>query len=249
MRTDPNAHPAVRHKLQVHFDPHQCQPAAEELAGLADALDPLARQVGNFPVAECRVFIEHRARSNEYAVKLSLLLPGETLVTSDHGPVLHAAFERALAPLEDQVKAYKERLGQVEGRRKHEAGTAQGVVPDMPLDTAALDAAVAAGDYPAYRAAAAGYEDALRVRAGRWVERYPAVQGRMGRGLETVDLAEAVFLAAFEGHDGRPPGVRYGEWLEGLIDPAVRAFGHDPDGELQNVNMARSAAEAAGGPG
>ena len=248
MQTDPTADHTVRHKLQVHFDPHQCQPTAGELADMADDLDPLARQVGNFPVAECRVFVEYRARSNEYVVKLSLLLPGETLVTSDHDPVLHAAFERALAPLEDLVKAYKERLGQVEDRRKHEAGTVQDVFPDMPLDGAALDAAVAAGDYPAYRAAVAGYEDALRVRVGRWVERYPTVQGRMGRGLETVDVAEAVFLAAFEGHDDRPPGVRYGEWLEGLMDPAVKAFEHDPDGELENVNMARSAAEATAKP-
>ena len=79
----------VRHKLQVHFDAHHYQPTAEELGGLADDLDPLARQVGNFPQADCRVVIEHRARSNEYAVKLSLLLPGETLVTSDHDPALN----------------------------------------------------------------------------------------------------------------------------------------------------------------
>jgi ribosome-associated translation inhibitor RaiA len=234
----------VRHKLQVHFDAHHCQPTADELTALADDLDPLARQVGNFPQADCRVVIEYRARSNEYAVKLSLLLPGETLVTSDHDPVLKAAFERALASLEDLVKAYKDRLGQVEDRRKHEAGTVQEVAPDVPLDGAALDAAVAAGDYPAYRAAVAGYEDALRVRVGRWVERYPAVQARMGNGLETVDLAEAVFLAAFEGHDSRPPGVRYGEWLEGLIDGVVKAFEHHPDRELENVNMARAAVAA-----
>lgn len=232
----------VRHKLQVHFDPHHCQPTARELSDMADSLDPLARAVGNFPMAECRVMIEYRARSTEYAVKVSLLLPGETLVTSNHDPVLHAAFEQCLSPLEDQVKAYKDRLGQVEDRRKHEQGTAQEVTPDVPLDGPALDAAVAAGDYAAFRTAVAGYEDSLRVRVGRWVERYPAVQGRMGRGLETIDLVEAVFLAAFEGHDARPPGVRYGEWLEGLIDPAVKAFEHHPDEELENVNMARSAA-------
>ena len=247
--TDPTtATRSVRHKLQVHFDAHHCQPTPAELENLADALDPLARQVGNFPQADCRVVIEYRNRSNEYVVKLSLLLPGRDLVTSHHDPVLHAAFERALAPLEDLVKAYKDQLGQVEDRRKHENGTIRDVIPDMPLDAAALDAAVAAGDYPAYRAAVGGYEDALRVRVGRWVERYPAVQARMGRGLETVDLAEAVFLAAFEGHDARPPGVRYGDWLEGLIDPTVKAFEHHPDRELENVNMARVAVEGLPGP-
>lgn len=234
----------VRHWLRIFFDAHHCQPTEQELADLSDALDPLARQVGDFPTADCRVVIEHRPRTNEYAVKLSLLLPGESLVTSDHDQVIHPAFERALASLEDLVKAYKERLGQVEDRRKREAGTVQDVIPDMPLDAAKLDAAVDAGDFAAYRAEVAGYEDALRVRVGRWVERYPAVQGRMGRGLETVDIADAVFLAAFEAHPSRPPGVRYGEWLEGLIDPAVKAFEQHPDEELENVNMARTAADA-----
>jgi hypothetical protein len=42
----------------------------------------------------------------------------------------------------------------------------------------------------------------------------------------------------------RPAGVPYGPWLEGLIDDEVKAFEHDPDGELENVNMARTACDA-----
>jgi ribosome-associated translation inhibitor RaiA len=234
----------VRHKLQVHFDAHECQPTQDELNALADDADSLARQVGNFPVAELRVVIEWNTRSNEYTIKLSLILPGETLVTSDHDRAMHPAFERAVSSLEDLVHAYKDRLNQTEARRKAENGNHQEMMPATPIDLNALDDAVRAGDYPAFRAAIAPYEDPLRLRVGRWVERYPAVQGRIGRGLETIDLAEAVFLAAFEAHERRAPGVRYGVWLETLIDPAVRAFEHHPDRELENVNMARSACEA-----
>jgi ribosome-associated translation inhibitor RaiA len=208
-------------------------------------VDSLAKQVGKFPVAELRVLIERNSRNNEFAVKLTLILSGETLVTSDHDRVLHAGFERAVASLEDALKGYKDRLNQIEARRKAENGKHQEIIPATPIDFNALTAAVQDADYTAFRAAIAPYEDPLRVRIGRWVERYPAVQGRIGRGLETIDLTEAVFLAAFEAHETRTDGVRYGDWLENLIDPTVRAFEHDPDGELENVNMARSACEAS----
>ena len=129
-------------------------------------------------------------------------------------------------------------------RQKQEKGTHQEMAPATPIDPAALDAAAEAGDYPAFRAAVTPYEDAVRLRAGRWVERYPEVQGRMGRGLDVIDVVEGVFLAAFEGYECRPAGVRFGDWLEGPIDPTVRAIAHNPDEELENINMARSACEA-----
>ena len=64
----------------------------------------------------------------------------------------------------------------------------------------------------------------------------------MGRDFDVLDLTEGVFLAAFEQHPHRHAEVGYRDWLEGLIDPTVRAFAHDTAGELENVNMARSAA-------
>jgi ribosome-associated translation inhibitor RaiA len=240
-----HANTSVRHKLQVHFDAHECQPTPEELAGMADDLDSLARQVGNFPLADARVNIEWNGRNNEYAVKLALLLTGEPIVTSDHDRVLHAAFDRALASLEHAVEAYKERLDRVSERRRQETGTDLELTPAILPDADALDAAVEAGDYAAFRGAVAPYEDSLRLRVGRWVERYPAVQGMMGNGLDVADVVEGVFLAAFEEHPRRQPDVRYGEWLETLIDPTVRAIEQNPAKELDNINMVRSASDAA----
>jgi ribosome-associated translation inhibitor RaiA len=235
----------TRHRLRIEFDCHECRPDPAVLDALADGADSLARQVGDFPQADLRVVIEPNARRGEYSVKLTLLLPGQTLVTSDHDRLIHPAFERAMASLEDAVRGFKDKLDGVGERRKVEAGTHQLMTPDGPVDGAALDAAAAAGDYPAYRAAAAGYEGALRLRVGRWVERYPTLQARMGKGVETPDVAEAVLLSAFEEHAAAPPTIPYGEWLEGLIDAEVRAFDRDPGGELDNVNMARTACEAA----
>ena len=240
--TDPDRE--VRHKLQVHFDVHQCQPTQDELNALADDADSLAVQVGNFPQADLRVLIERGNRNNEYAVKLSLLLPGETIACSEHDAVLATAFERALAAVEANAKAYKDRLGQVAERQKHEKGTHQELRTATPVDASAVDAAITAGDFTAFRAALLDYEEGLRGRIGRWVERYPAVAGRIGKGIEIADLVDDVYLTAFEGYASRPTESRFGDWLESLIDPTVKAFQNHSDEELENVRMARSAADA-----
>jgi ribosome-associated translation inhibitor RaiA len=235
--------------LRVHIDTHHCQLAAAESDKLDSDLESLRRQVEHFPAADLHVLIEHNARSNDYSVKLSLILPGATLVGNDHETAWHPAFERVLSGLEENVRAYKDRLGNVPERQKHEKGTHQEVEASQGPDRAALEAAVRGGDYTAFRMATFPYEEAVRKRAGRWVERFPEVQARIGRGLEIADVVEEVFLTAFEQHDGRPAGLRFGDWLESLIDPAVKAIQANPDEELENINLARSARAAEAGPG
>ncbi len=245
MNDTANAGPQVRHKLQIRFDTHEFQPAPGELEALADDLDSLARQVGDFPQADLRVYIEKNGVNGNFMVKLTLLLSSETLVTSDHDRLLHPAFRRALDSLELRLKGHKERLEGVDARQqREEAAKLQPTIEAGPVDERALDDAAAARDYPAFRAAVAPYEDWLRLRVGRWVERYPEVQARMGHDFDVLDLTEGVFLAAFEQHARRHAEVRYRDWLEGLIDPTVRAFARDAAGEMRNVSMARSAATA-----
>ena len=230
-------------KLLVHFDVHQAEVSQEEQDRMAADLDVVNRAVEHFPQRDLRVLIEYGSRNNEYAVKTSLLLPGRTLVASDHNAGLHAAFEKCVKTLLDEIRAYKDALGQVPERQKQEKHTHQDLVPPTALDAEALDAAVEAGDYPAFRAALLPYEDDLRLRVGRWVERYPELQARMGRGMDVADLLEGVLLAAFEQHARRPTEVRYGDWLEGLIDPELREFVKHPDAELENVRMVRAEVE------
>jgi|GEM_PF-524140 len=243
-----SAKSTVRHKLQIHFDAHACQPAPKELARMSDHLDPLARQVGDFPQADLRIVMEWNGRNNEYVLKLSLLLPGETLVTSDHDPTLYTAFRRAADSLSLALKGFLERLDGVNQRREHEEEIRRQVLTPMgPVDEGALNSAVEAQDYPAFRAAITPYEDWLRLRVGRWVERYPDIQARMGRDFDVLDLVEGVFLVAFDQHTHRHAEVAYSDWLEKLIDATLRAFAHNPIGERENVNMARSAC-AVGSP-
>ena len=233
--------------LQIRFDAHHCELSAAVKDRMQADLVGLARQVADFPVAEIQILVEHNARSNEYTVKTSLILPGTTLMGNDHDPALHAAFLRCLQSLEENVRGYKERLDRQPERQKQEKGTHQDLRPSIDPDAAALAEAVRAGDYAAFRTAAFGYEDGVRQRAGRWIERYPEVAARIGHGLDLDDIVEAVFLDAFEGFEHRPSQVRFGDWLDGLIDPAVRAL-RSPDGDaLENVRLVRSARETQPG--
>jgi hypothetical protein len=162
---------------------------------------------------------------------------------------MHAAFERCLRSLMENVRAYKDRLGQVPERQKQHKGTHQDLEPSVDPDPAALEAAVAADDYTAFRLATVGYEEALRKRVGRWIERYPDVAANIGRALQVADLVEQVFLSAFDGYAKRSKEVRLGDWLASLIDPAVKALRAHPAQELENINRMRSALEAEQGRG
>jgi len=234
-------------KLRVQFDSHHHRLTEQDKDKMLVGLESLGRQTSHFPIADLHVLIEGNGRSNDVSIKLTLILPGDTLVGSDHDTVLHSAFERCLAGLEENLRAYKDRLGQVPGRQKQEKGTHQGLEPDPPPDPAAIEAAVRAGDYEAFRTATLGYEEALRKRAGRWVERYPDVQARMGKGLEVNDLVEGAFLRAFEAYDHHSRDVRFGDWLASFLDPVIKALQHNADEELENINLVRSARAAENG--
>ena len=235
--------------FRVVFDAHQCTLAEGQMDKMREDLDSLVRQTQHFPLSDVRVFVERNERSNTYSVKVTLILDGATLVGYDEDAALHVAFDLCLKALSENLGAYKDRLNQVSQRQKLEKGTHQDVEPSVDPDPKVLSDAVADGDYPAFRLAALGYEESLRKRAGRWVERYPDVAAQIGRRLDVADIVEAVFLLAFEEFGHRTMDVRFGEWLEGLIDPAIKALHDNPDKELENISLARSAVEMEQGRG
>ena len=236
-----------RDNLSIQIDAHQCTLSPAVIDKMHAGAESLTRQVEHFPVASLHVLVERNARTNDYTVKTDLFLTGETLVASNHDGQVYTAFERCLDGLAAEVRAYKDRLGGVPERQKQEKATHQTVQPSAAPDPAAVDAAVRAGDYAAFRTATFAYEESVRKRAGRWVERYPEAEARIGKQWKMADIVEEVFLDAFENYDHWPREVRFGEWLEERIDPAVRELLAHPDRELENVNLARSARAAEDG--
>jgi ribosome-associated translation inhibitor RaiA len=227
-------------RLHIEIDNRHCRLSQDDLAKMRDNLESLVRMVGHFPRPELRIYLQHTPRNDKYLAKTTLILPGQTLVASEHGPTAHAAYEDCVRVLMDQLKAYKDQLGQVPDRQKIVEGTHNQLEPTIDPDQGALDAAVAAGDYAAFRAALQGYEEPLRDRVGRWLERYAATDGQAGRRFTIADVVEDVFLAAFEDYEHRGKQVRFGDWLDGLIDPAIKALTRHPDEELENVRMVRT---------
>jgi len=231
-------------QMQTIFDVHQYDLSDDERRMLEDDLDGLTRQVQNFPVADLHVMIEGNARSNDVSVKLTLILPGQTLVTNDHDRVLSAAFERTLGSLTHSVEGYKARLDNQAERQRAEKGTQNPLRPTTDIDLSALEAAVAAGDYARFRTILLPFEDAVQARAGRWVQRFPEYEARIGKDVKLSDLTEEIFLTAFDQYDARPEGLHLSEWLQRLIDPAVKALLTRTTEEMENINLARSALNA-----
>jgi ribosome-associated translation inhibitor RaiA len=231
--------PAVH--LPIKWDTKHFNLSAAQKRKLEEGLESVSRLVRDFPVVELLVSIEHFPRSTNWRVKTSLVLSGETLVSLDDGVDLHPAFERCVANLVNDVHAYKDRMSRVSEFAKQSKGTHQDLEPVPDPDPAAVEHSVADGDYGAFRTAMLGYEEPLRKRIGRWVERYPAVSARIDKDLKLNDLVEEVFLDAFEHYAHRPPGIRLGDWLVGLIDPAIKEVAAHPEKELENINLARSA--------
>jgi ribosome-associated translation inhibitor RaiA len=235
-------------KTRIQFDQHQCQLPQVALDRMRESLDSLLRQAVHFPIADVHVLIEHNSRSNDYSVKVALILPGDRLVGHDHDQAVHAAFERCLVGLEQNLQAYKDRLDREPERQKQEKGTHQEVEPSPPPDPAAVEQAIEAGDYAAFRSATLGYEEPIRKRIGRWIERVPEVEVQIGKRLQLADIVEEVFLMAFDRYSSWPDEqLRFGEWLAELIDPAVKALWHHRDEELENINLVRSARVAEQG--
>jgi hypothetical protein len=124
----------------------------------------------------------------------------------------------------------------------------QEIVASQLPDHHAMQEAVAEGDYFAFRRATLMYEEPVRKRIGRWVQRYPAVNELIGRELQIADVLEGVFLAAFERLDEKPTEVLPGNWLESLIDDVIREIAEHPDEELENISMIRSARDVEDAP-
>lgn len=241
---DPMAYSDQSYNLRIELDTKQCECTAGQIARMESALEPLSRLTKPFPVSDLYVTVIHHPRTGDYHLKTSLVLPGRTLFTGERHRDMYSAYEQCIDQLVRKVTAYKAKLGRDPEQAKTEHGTRQEIVATQTPDREAIERAVEDYDYAAFRERTAMFEESVRKRAGRWVQRYPALNAQIGRRIEMADIVEDVFLTAFERFTTRPANVPFSEWLEELIDDVVRAFVHHPEEELENVKMAQSGIEA-----
>ena len=206
-------------------------------------LGALARAVETFPSSVLHVDIEHQPRTHTAQVKVSLeLARSMQFVAREDGEHAHPAFKKCVRRLVEQVAAFKESRRHSEKARTTEEVPATLVRAPVEPDVTRLTPAVEAGDYVAFRDTMGIYRESLRKRIGRRIELHPEAAARLDVDFTLDDCVELVLLDAFEQFDsGTRTSMAMGEWLETLIDGAVRDLGSGDEEALRNVSFVRSA--------
>jgi hypothetical protein len=233
-----------RGNLHVAFSAQGCDLPADERARLQAALAPLAEAVFGFPSPQLTFNVIFHPNSQVFHVEAKLKVPGRTLTSGDKDPYLDSALQRCLRKLVRRAEDYRDNPDRaaMQQAERREALDHDIVAPE-DADGGPVAAAAAAGDYRAFRNALVRYEDWLRLRVGRWVERYPEVRARIGTDILIGDLVEEVYLNAFEGIARRPTDKRFSEWLDSLIDPSIKDMLHHPDDVREAASLARTLRE------
>jgi hypothetical protein len=228
------------HDLQVEIDTKECTIPADERSRLQPELERLGDAVAEFPDSRLWLTVVYHPHSGVYHAQAKLKLPGQTIITGHPSDYLDVALMRTIAKVLHRVERYKDRPDpQAVRLAERQAEQSEEVLAPTDPDAGAVGEAFQRQDYAAFRRALASHETWVRTHVGRWIQRYPEVQLLLGEKFNTDDLVEEVFLLAFEHYAERPDDVPISDWLDSLIDPAVRALWHDPE-EREAASFAQS---------
>lgn len=204
---------------------------------LEEDLHGLRAMLSRFPFARMHVQIHRHARTHSFHVKTAIALPGGRLFTGERNGDMHLAWERCVRKLEKKLESFEERLEQKPQRKHLMEGTFEEPHPTGTVDLEALASAANDLDYSRFRRLIMGYDEALERRIGRWVQRLPRAQAALGTSFTIGDVLEEIYLVAMESFAERPSD-RLGNWLEGLIDPAIKLLVSHPD-EVEGLDYVR----------
>jgi hypothetical protein len=233
-----------RSHFRVEIQTHDCDVPADERARLQRFLDPLEDAAADFPEASLWINVVYHPQRDEYHAEMKLKVPGRTLFSGAYDRYLDSALQRGIERLLRKLQIYREHPDRgAKESAEREAGGERVIVAPQDPDVGPIADAAQAGDYRAFRMGLIGYEEWLRKRVGRWIERYPEAQARVGDELLIGDLVEEVYLNAFEKFAQRPTDIRLSEWLDGLIDPSLRELLRHPEREHEAASFARTVRE------
>jgi hypothetical protein len=236
-----------RYHLHVEIVTKDCQLPTDERERLQKLLEPLGDAVRPFPDSRLVMKCIYHPRTQTYQVAAKVQLPGQTIFSADKDTYLDSALQCCLRKQVRGVQDYQEhpdRRAVVMAQKKNNLD--RGIVMPEDRDVGRLAEAVRAGDYRTFRNRLIDYEDFLRLRVGRWVQRYPQAEARVGDGIKIGDMVEEVYLNAFEHFPHRPTNIPLGDWLDHLIDPSLKMLMRHSDEERDAVTFARTLRQAPG---
>ena len=236
-------HTEQRGVLHIELETKECNLPFDELTRLQDPLDRVVEGVGNLP-SDLKVSVVHHPVSDRFHVSADLRLPRRSIFTGDWDPYLDTAAQRCLRKLIHKIEAYRHEPDRDADRTAEEVSSShQAVIAPQDPDAGELGEAARDQDYGRFRQLLAGHDDWLRLRIGRWLQRYPSINDQLGDRIRMGDLVEEVFLNAFEVYDGRTKHQSLSDWLDELIDPSLRTLWRNGDQEEENISFVRSLRE------
>lgn len=209
----------------------------ESIAAEVERIQPL---VAEFPTQILHTNIQYNSHSEEYEVKLALVLPGQTFATGNVTESWQQGLETSVQKMIRRIEHYKITMSGGMEQAHAAAGTTMEVEPNRRIDGQRVTTAVQQGNFTEFRKAMYPIEASLRDRVGRWIQRYPQIQGMIGDRFTIADIVEETFMLAFDRFGDWHPEMFFGQWIESLIDPAMKAIAKDPDGELEAIGFLRS---------
>jgi ribosome-associated translation inhibitor RaiA len=232
--------------MQVEIRSRNCEVPIDERARIQERLSDVGERVRDLPMAQLTLTLIAHLRAQDYHCEAKLRLPGRTLLTGQRSDYLDSAFQGCVDRLTAELDAYLARPNEngIRQAGQRRALDNDNALPEDP-NAGPVGRAVQAGDYRAFRIALAAYEEWLRKRVGRWVQRFPDAEDRIGRDILIGDLIEEVYLSGFERYTRRPMDVRMSEWLDKLIDPALQQAIRRPSETHEEASLARTVRQAA----
>jgi hypothetical protein len=220
-------------RLAIEISAKECQVPDDLRARLMPRFENLGHATEEFGQSQFWLTIVFHPRTEVYHAQGKLKLPGETIITGDRNPYLDIAIERCLEKVRQRIDAYRaDPDREVRERVLRQVNQATDIIAPVEPDSGQLGQAATAGDYPTFRRALLGHEEWVRMRVGRWIQRYPEIQDQVGQSFAIADLVEEVFLTAFERYPQRPAYISLHKWLDSLIDPSVKDFWNDPEDRM-----------------
>jgi hypothetical protein len=233
-----------RSALHVEIIERDCDIPTDERTRMQEAIERIATAVEGLAPADLRITVIFHDTRPAYHAEAKLKLPGCTIKTGDWDPLLDVAFQRSMRKLLHKIETYREQPDEnAVALAQERAADLEPRLGHQEPQEGPVGEAARAGDYRKFRRMLADYEDWLRDRAGRWVQRYPDLNAEIDRGLTINDIVEETYLNAFEHYDERPGVKPLRDWLDDWIDPSLQALVEHPDETRQNASFARTVSE------